>query len=57
MEPGQRVNTIRECATMLASQPWPDIDLILNQFGAPTVEIGDWDGPYGYVVEMIRLVT
>lgn len=56
MDAGQRVNAIRETATVLASQPWPDIDLVLDQFGAPTVDIGDWDGPYGYVVEMLRSV-
>jgi hypothetical protein len=51
MDPGRRVDLIREAATLLATTG--DIDLVLNQFGASTA--WNWEGgPYDYCVAMIQ---
>jgi hypothetical protein len=51
MEPGRRVDLIKEAATLLAATS--DIDLVLNQFGATTAWV--WKGTtYSYCVAMIQ---
>ena len=54
MTPGDRISMIRECATLLDKQTWPDIDLILGQHGMPTADYGIPDTRSAYVVEMIK---
>ncbi|PPG81738.1 hypothetical protein C5C52_07925 [Rathayibacter sp. AY1E5] len=55
LSPGERIGFIREIATLLDKQEWPDIDLVLDQHGLPTTD--DWNGGPGkraYVVAMIQ---
>jgi hypothetical protein len=36
--PGQRVDLIRECATLLDGREWEEIDLILRSFNIPVMD-------------------
>ncbi len=57
LNPAERIPVIRESATLLDKQDWPDIDLVLGQFGLPT---SDFDVPStksAYVIQMIKDVS
>jgi hypothetical protein len=55
MRPGERVNLIKECATLLTGRDWIEVDLILREHGFPTS--GGWGGHgvsnFSYAVEML----
>lgn len=60
MRPGERVNLIKECATLLATRDWTELDLILREHSLPWTHSwngGDGqdgqDGRYDYTVEML----
>jgi hypothetical protein len=53
LSPGDRIDLIRECATLMANREWSEIDLILSVHKAPTAY--SWQGEqHGYVVEMLK---
>src|ERR1039458_7816017 len=54
MKPGIRVKLIKEVSTKLAEYGWPDIDLVLRQFGLPWSDSWDSSDKYGYVVHHIE---
>lgn len=54
LAPGQRITTIKECATLLNRENYGEIDLILRQHKLPTTDFYDGDGSRGYVIEMIQ---
>src|SRR4051794_6598314 len=53
LTPGQRIDYIREIATLLDKEEWADLDLILGQHGLSTRD--SWNGgKRDYVVAMIQ---
>jgi hypothetical protein len=51
--PSDRVRLKKDIGYKLASQPWVEIDLTLEEFGANTSN--QWNGDqFGYVIEMLR---
>ncbi len=54
MQPGQRVDVIKRVATRLAAtNDWGEIDLVLEQFGFPTLD--DWqEGMRSYIVTSLK---
>ncbi|GEM_PF-3884621 len=52
--PGQRIEMINECATLLDKSDWAEIDLILDQHSMATSDFWTGDGPRAYVIEMIK---
>ena len=53
MTPGERIALITESARLLEAREWPELDLILRQFGLRTSDDGQWNSKYAYVIEMI----
>jgi hypothetical protein len=53
MTPGERIDSIKESATLLSQQNWGDIDLILSQYGISTTPDLDGDA-YHYVLAMLK---
>lgn len=53
MTPGERIALITESARLLEAREWPELDLILRQFGLRTSDAGQWNSKYAYVIEMI----
>jgi hypothetical protein len=51
---GQRIEYIREIATLLDKEEWSDLDLILSQHGLSTSDFWNGDGKRDYVVAMIQ---
>lgn len=51
--PGQRVDLIRECATLLEGRDWDEIDLILKSFKLPTSDYAP-NGQRSYVMQMVQ---
>jgi hypothetical protein len=54
LDPGERVELKRRVVETLGEQEWPDIDLILEEFGFPTEE--EWHGSSrpSYVQAMLK---
>ncbi len=54
LTPGERVELKKKIAEALGQQSWPDIDLILGEFGFPTTD--EWRGNdrAEYVLAMVR---
>jgi hypothetical protein len=53
MNPPERIKLISESAELLAKREYPEMDLILDQFGMSTSET--WDGdPKSYAIQMMR---
>jgi hypothetical protein len=53
MNPGKRVAVISKAAESLETRRWSTIDLVLDQFGFPTLE--EWQGSkHDYVIAMLR---
>jgi hypothetical protein len=53
MQPGQQVDLIREAAVLLAKRGFPEIDLVLEQFGRPTAGHA-YFADDAYCIEMIK---
>jgi hypothetical protein len=54
MEPGERIDTIRRSATALAKLDWPEVDLVLRQFGFPTSDAWGGADQYGYALHHLE---
>jgi hypothetical protein len=50
MRPGERITLLRKVGGALHEREWPEIDLILREFGMPTSDFGPNDR-YAYVME------
>lgn len=53
---GDRITMIRECATLLDKEEWPDIDLILGQHGFMTSDDWHGEGKRQYVIAITQHV-
>lgn len=53
MNPPERIRLISESAALLAKREWPEMDLILDQFGMTT--LNHWEGDAkSYAIEVLR---
>src|SRR5438552_3555836 len=52
---GERVTLIKRIAEALDAQPWANINLTLDEFGAPFLsDLDEWGTPYEYVTLRAR---
>jgi hypothetical protein len=54
---GQRIEMIKESATLLAKREWPELDLILDQWGLPTGNLWQGEEKLDYSIRMIKVAT
>lgn len=54
MKPGERVRLIKESADSLLTRPWPERQLILDQFGFNTWQANEDYDAYTYLVDCIK---
>jgi hypothetical protein len=55
MDPGQRVELLKEAATLLAKREWAELDLILDQFGFGTTDFWEGDDKFAYAIAMTKV--
>ena len=53
MNPGERVDLIKEISQRMNQEEWPLVDMILQQFEMPTSETWSGDKIY-YISEMLK---
>ncbi len=50
MRPGEKITLLRKIGGALHERDWPEVDLVLREFGMPTTDFGQTDR-YAYVME------